>query len=49
MASKPPENNSRLKANFKFYTPAIIFILDNYNGQSIEIAVRRSIGETADR
>ena len=49
MASKPIEYNTRLKANFKFYTPAIIFILDNYHGQSIEIAVRRSNGETADR
>jgi hypothetical protein len=49
MASNSIENNSRLKANFKFYTPAIIFILENYHGQSIELAVRPSNGETADR
>jgi len=49
MASEPIENNSILKANFKFYTPANIFILDNYHDQSVEIAVRCSNGETAER
>ncbi len=49
MASNPIEYNSRLKANFKSYTPVIIFILDNYHGQSIEIKVRGDNGETADR
>jgi len=49
MASKPINNISRLKANSKSYTPAIIFILDNYLGQSIEIKVRRDNGENADR
>jgi hypothetical protein len=49
MASKPIENKPRLKVNFKSYTPANIFILDNNYGQSIELAVRRSNGETVDR
>jgi hypothetical protein len=49
MESKPIEYISSLKVNFKSYTPAIIFILDNCHGQGIEIAVRRSNGKSADR